>query len=115
MKDLLAALLANPEFMNAIITAIAGIASFAIARLFTAKPAWKKYEGLLITAVKAAEKMIPDDPASNTSITRADAALRVFADRYTMAYGKLPTDAIVTVARLALPIVHDQIEAEGTL
>jgi hypothetical protein len=114
MKDLLAALLANPEFMNAIITAIAGIASFAIARLFTAKPAWKKYEGLLITAVKAAEKIIPDD-STNTSLARADEALRVFADRYTMAYGKLPTDAIVTVARLALPIVHDQIEAEGTL
>jgi hypothetical protein len=114
MKDLLAALLANAEFMNAVITAIAGIASFAIARLFTAKPAWKKYEGLLITAVKAAEKIIPDD-SPNTSIARANEALRVFADRYTMAYGKLPTDAIVTVARLALPIVHDQIEAEGTL
>jgi hypothetical protein len=115
MKDLLAALLANPEFMNAIITAIAGVATWAVAKLFTAKPAWKKYEGLLITAVKAAEKIIPDDPAANTSLARADAALRVFNERYAVAYGKFPTDAIITVARLALPIVHDQIEAEGTL
>jgi hypothetical protein len=114
MKDLIAALLANPEFMNAIITAIAGVATWAVAKLFTAKPAWKKYEGLLITAVKAAEKIIPDG-STNVSLARADAALRVFADRYEVAYGKLPTDAIITVARLALPIVHDQIEAEGTL
>ena len=114
MKDLLAALLANPEFMNAIITALAGVATWAVAKLFTAKPAWKKYEGLLITAVKAAEKIIPDD-AENKSLARADAALRVFNERYAVAYGKFPSDAIVTVARLALPIIHDQIEAEGTL
>jgi hypothetical protein len=114
MKDLLAALLANPEFMNAIITALAGVATWAVAKLFTAKPEWKKYEGLLITAVKAAEKIIPDD-AENKSLARADAALRVFNERYAVAYGKFPSDAIVTVARLALPIIHDQIEAEGTL
>jgi hypothetical protein len=114
MKDLIAALLANPEFMNAIITALAGVATWAVAKLFTAKPAWKKYEGLLITAVKAAEKIIPDD-AENKSLARADAALRVFNERYAVAYGKFPSDAIVTVARLALPIIHDQIEAEGTL
>jgi hypothetical protein len=114
MKDLIAALLANPEFMNAIITALAGVATWAVAKLFTAKPAWKKYEGLLITAVKAAEKIIPDD-APNKSLARADAALRVFNERYAVAYGKFPSDAIVTVARLALPIIHDQIEAEGTL
>ena len=114
MKDIIAAILANPEFMNAIITAIAGVATWAVAKLFTAKPEWKKYEGLLITAVKAAEKIIPDD-APNTSLARADAALRVFNERYAVAYGKFPTDAIITVARLALPIIHDQIEAEGTL
>jgi len=114
MKDLIAALLANPEFMNAIITALAGVATWAVAKLFTAKPAWKKYEGFLITAVKAAEKIIPDD-APNKSLARADAALRVFNERYAVAYGKFPSDAIVTVARLALPIIHDQIEAEGTL
>ena len=114
MKDLIAALLANPEFLNTVITALAGIFSYAIARLFTAKPQWKKYEGLLITACKAAEKIIPDT-APNTSLARADAALRVFSERYAVAYGKFPTDAVISVARLALPIVHDQIEAEGTL
>ena len=115
MKDIITTILGNAEFMNAVITAIAGVATWAVAKLFTAKPEWKKYEGLLITAVKAAEKIIPDDAAANTSLARADAALRVFSERYAVAYGKFPTDSIITVARLALPIVHDQIEAEGTL
>jgi hypothetical protein len=114
MKDIIVAIVANTECMNAVITAIAALASWGIAKLFTAKPEWKKYEGLLITSVKMAEKIIPDG-STNVSLARSDAALRVFADRYEVAYGKFPTDQILTVARLAMPIVHDRIEAEGTL
>jgi hypothetical protein len=114
MKDIIVAIVSNTEFINAVITAIAALASWGIAKLFTAKPEWKKYEGLLITAVKMAEKIIPDG-STNVSLARTDAALRVFADRYETAYGKFPTDHVLNVARLAMPIVHNQIEAAGTL
>ena len=59
MKDIIVAIVSNTEFMNAVITAIAALASWGIVKLFTAKPEWKKYEGLLITSVKMAEKIIP--------------------------------------------------------
>jgi len=114
MKDILLTLVKNEAFMNACITLIAAIASWLIARMFTAKPAWTKYEGILVTAVKTAEKIIPDD-TPNTGLARADAALRVFIERYTNAYGKMPTQAIIDTAKLALPIIHDAIEARGTL
>lgn len=114
MKDIIAAILANPEFMNAVITAIAALASWGIAKLFAAKPEWKKYEGLLITAVRIGNKFSPENMA-NPGLQRAAFALKVFEQQYTEAYGKLPTDAILQVAKLALPIVHNQIEAAGTL
>ena len=114
MKDILLALAKNPEFMGAVITLIAAVASYLIARVFKAKPAWVQYEGLLINAVKSAEKLIPDG-IENTGAERADAALKVFIDRYTNAYGKLPTTEVVTVAKLALPIIHDALEIKGTL
>ena len=48
MKTQLLELLAQP----AVITALAGLAAYLIAKLFTAKPAWQQYQGLMITAVK---------------------------------------------------------------
>jgi len=114
MKDILIALAKNEAFLNAVITAIAALASFAIAKLFAAKPAWTKYQGLLITAVKMAEKMVPDG-SENKSLARADVALKVFADRYTHAYGLFPSADVLAIAKAALPIIHDQVEAEGTL
>jgi hypothetical protein len=114
MKDIIMAIVSNEAFLNAVITAIAALASYGIAKLFAAKPEWAKYEGLLITAVKAAEKIIPDDVA-NKSLARADAALRVFVERYRTAYGKFPKQEIIDIAKAALPIVHDRIDAEGNL
>jgi hypothetical protein len=114
MKDIIIAIVSNAEFMNAVITAIAALASWGIAKLFAAKPEWKKYEGLLITAVKIGKKLVPEG-TPNIGLQRAAAALTVFEQQYTAAYGKLPTEAILQVAKLALPIVHDRIEAAGNL
>lgn len=114
MKDILLALVKNEAFMNALITLIAAIASWLIARMFTAKPEWAKYEGFMIDAIKTAEKLIPDD-SGNTSVARADAALKKFIESYTNSYGKMPTKEVIDVVKQAIPIIHDHLEAEGNL
>lgn len=110
MKTQLLELLAQP----AVITALAGLAAYLIAKLFTAKPAWQQYQGLMITAVKAAEKMIPDD-TFNAGLARADYALKEFIRQYVDTYAMHPTTALVQEVRANLPIVHDMVEANGTL
>jgi len=121
MKDILLALVKNEAFMNALITLIAAIASWLIARMFTAKPEWAKYEGFMIDAIKTAEKLIPDDSGDTSvaversSIARADAALKKFIESYTNSYGKMPTKEVIDVVKQAIPIIHDHLEAEGNL
>ena len=99
---------------DAIVTAIIGGFAWLVAKLFNAKPAWAKYEGLMITAIKAAEKLIPDE-TSNTGLARADAAMRAFVAQYTSVEGKAPTASLVTAVREALPVVHAKLEANGNL
>jgi hypothetical protein len=98
----------------AVVTAIAGLAVWLVGKLFTARPAWLKYEGLMLAAVKWAEKIIPDD-AANKSIRRADAALNQFILLYERNHGASPAPSLVIAVRDALPIVHDHAESEGTL
>jgi len=114
MKNIIIAIVKNEAFINAVITAIAALASWAIAKAVTKKPEWKKYEGLLITACKMAEKFVPDG-TENKSMKRADIALKTFSDCYACAYGQFPSKHVVAVVKAALPIVHDQLEAKGTL
>ena len=113
MNQFLAALLAIID-QPAVVTAIAGLVAWLVAKLFTAKPAWIKYEGLMLAAVKWAEKIIPDD-AENKSIRRADAALNQFILLYERNHGASPAPSLVIAVRDALPIVHDHAESEGTL
>ena len=43
------------------ITALAALLLWGLNKLYASKPAWKAYEGSIISAVKWAEKEIPDD------------------------------------------------------
>lgn len=102
------------EVMNSNIgLAAAGfIILFIINKIFSAKPGWAKYEGLLISGVKWAENVIGDD-VTNKSLHRADEALKYFIKAYEKAHdGKSPSKKLLKEVELGLPIVHDKIEAK---
>lgn len=75
---------------------------------------FKKYEGYAITAVKAAEKAIPDD-AENKGFRKLDYALRVFIEKYTKATGVKPDEATMAKIEAWISVVHNAVEEAGTL
>jgi hypothetical protein len=75
---------------------------------------FKKYEGYAITAVKAAEKAIPDD-AENKGFRKLDYALRVFLEKYTKATGVKPDEATMAKIEDWISVVHNAVEEAGTL
>lgn len=105
----LLAILGNPS----VLAVIASIAAYYVAKLF-AGPKWAPYEGLMITAVKYAEKFIPDSTA-NAGLARLDAALQEFVRIYTAQVGKPPAAGLVAAVQAGLPVVHDNLDAAGTL
>ena len=75
---------------------------------------FKKYEGWAITAVKAAEKLIPDD-ATNKSIRKLDAALRIFGEKYEAATGVKPSARALVEIENLVTMVHAKLEAGDQL
>jgi hypothetical protein len=103
-------------FLNSNIglTVVGMIFLFAMNKLFTAKPAWKKfldqYAGTFIAAIKWAEKAVPDD-CQDKSVRRLDAALKYFLVVYHQTTGKTPTPALELIIKEALQVKHAELEA----
>lgn len=85
-----------------------------IARLAFAKPKWAQYEGMMITAVKFAEKAIPDN-STNTTMQRTNAAMQSFISQYAAQTGKPAPDSLLNVVAQGMPIVHAKLEAAGNI
>lgn len=98
---------------DAFVTLIGATAAWVVAVLFTKKPEWKKYEGLMISAIKVSEKA--SEGASFTGAQKLKVALGAFTDQYTDHYGQPPTDKVLAAVRAGIPIVHDQLDGNGTL
>ena len=98
----------------AVIAVLAAALLWALNKLYTAKPTWQAFEGSIISAVKWAEKEIPDD-TPNKSLARLDAALGYVLKVYEQARGK-PADASTTAElREGIQIAHAELEASGGL
>ncbi len=110
MKQVIMDFLSQP----AVITALAGLAAYLIARLFTAKPQWQQYVGLIINGVKISEKLI-DDNTENKAAARFNMALKVFIERFEAIYQKAPSPALIREVASNIPIVHADLEANGNL
>jgi hypothetical protein len=95
------------------VTVVASVALYLINKIYAAKPEWKKYEGTIISAVKQAEKAIPDGTA-NSSLSKLDVALKLVLAVYEKAYGKA-SPAVVASLTEGISIVHDQLEDKCTL
>ena len=75
---------------------------------------WKKYEGWAVTAVKAAEKAIPDD-TQNKGLRRFDKAMRLFLEKYTAATGVTPNDTDLAGIENRSNSVHARLEKEEAI
>lgn len=96
------------------ITAIAGGVLFLLNRLYAAKPGWAKWEGTIISAVKFAEQNIPDDTA-NKGLAKFDDALRHTLRVYEATTKRRASAAVEAQLKEGIQIVHDKLEAAGTL
>jgi len=95
------------------VTAIGGIIVWILGKVFTAKPEWKvyydKYQPLLISAVKQAEKAIPDD-TDNKALKRMD-----FALKYVLTIEGSLANANQTALKDAITAVHAEAEAKENI
>ena len=96
------------------ITVVAGLVLWLLNRLYAAKPAWAAYEGTIISAVKFAEKEIPDG-TPNKGLARLDAALKYVIRVYEEMHGAKPSAGVVAELKEGVQIVHNNLEAAGTL
>lgn len=104
------------EFLNSPvgISLVAAVSLWAINKLYTAKPAWEKFEGAIIRAVQWAEREIPDN-AENKHVRRADAALKYVLDTYeTMTRKKAGVRMREELAQ-GIEIIHAEMETTGVL
>jgi hypothetical protein len=96
------------------ITLAAGALLWVLNHIYAAKPTWAKYEGPIIAGIKWAEKEIPDD-SPNKSLRKVDAALRYVMRVHQEARGKPVPEKDVPAIQEGIFVVHDQLEARGTL
>jgi trehalose-6-phosphatase len=94
-------------------TTIGGTIALILARIFTWKPRWKAiyddYHGVLIAAVKEAEKAIPDT-TENKALRRLDAAMRIAITTDSRLSGYTEADL-----KQALTVMHAGAEAGNYL
>lgn len=92
---------------------VGGVLVWLLGKVFTAKPAWKqlvlRYGPQLMSAVKQAEKAIPDG-SENTGLRRLDAALKLVVALEPRLKGAATADV-----EAALTAVHTAAESNGNL
>jgi hypothetical protein len=96
------------------ITVVVGVFLWLLNRLYAAKPGWAAYEGAIISAVKFAEKEVPDDTPSK-GLARLDAALKYVLKVYEEANGKRASAKTVAELKEGIQLVHNDLEKAGTL
>jgi len=96
------------------ITLLATALLWLLGKLYSRRPLWQQYEGEIISAVKWAEKEIPDG-TPNAGLARLDAALKMVVAVYEQARGRVATAAEVADLKNGLQLTHAELEATGNL
>jgi hypothetical protein len=104
------------EFLNSSLGITMLVTAFVaiINRNSKAQTLLQKYQGTIISAIKTAEKAIPDD-LPNKGLRRLDEALRLTLAVMEQAQGKIATPAQVAEIKEAIQLTHAQLEASGNL
>ena len=93
---------------------LAGALLWALNRLYAAKPKWAAWEGAIISGIKFAEKQVPDD-VENKGLARLDAALKYVLEVYEEANGRRAGKKTAAALKEGIQVVHNELEAAGTL
>lgn len=93
---------------------VAAALLYALNKIYDRRPAWRAFEGSIISAIKFAEKIISDD-TKNAGLQKCDEALRYVVKVYAETRGKAPNRKLVESLREGVKIIHAQLEAAGTL
>ena len=96
------------------VTAMASVVLYLLNKLYAAQPAWQKYEGTIITAIKFAEKHIPDG-TENQGLLRLDHALKYVLRVYWEATGQPAKSHVANELKEAIQVKHAELEASGNL
>lgn len=96
------------------IAVIAGAFAFGLNKLYAVRPLWQAWEGTIISGVKMAEKMIPDD-TDNKSLAKADMALQFVVKAFEAAKGRQASQKEVVNLAEGISLVHAVMEEAGTL
>jgi hypothetical protein len=95
--------------------AMVGLFWYLASRFNPLQDKWKQYEGSIITAIRLAEKQIPDD-TPNAGLARLDLALRLVLDAYAQANsGRPPSADMIEQIRQGIQITHNDLDRFGGL
>lgn len=90
---------------------VAAVVTWILAKLYFRHPEWKQYEGAIVSAIRHAEKTIPDD-TPNKSMKKLDSALKFVIGVYALYNPDDPIPSMKTIKsiREGIQIVHAQQE-----
>ena len=103
------AFLNSPLGISMVVSGVASLVAVIIAKV----PLAKKYGGVLISAVKYAEKAIDDD-TDNAGLQKLDAAFQYAIDRFDEIGVKVKEKDIPELIS-GLSEAHEKVEADGVL
>lgn len=109
IMNLIWAFLNSPIGITLVVSAVGSVA----AAIYAKKPLWKKYEGVLISAVKMAEKAVPDDSESS-GVKKLDDALK-YTIKILEGMGVKVKDKDKPELIAGLSEMHEKVEADGVL
>ena len=97
------------------ISVVAGALLWALNKLYAAKPAWAAYEGTIVSGIKFAEKMVPDDTPNKAS-TKLNTAINYVLKVYENTNkGKKPSKKLRDSIVQGIQLKHESLEEKGTL
>lgn len=96
------------------ITFIATIVLYFLSRLYSAKPLWQQYEGVIISGIKFAEKNIPDD-TPNKGLAKLDEALRYAIKVYEQTTQKRASRKVQAELENGIGIIHAKLASDDAL
>jgi len=96
------------------ITLIASVVLYLLNRLYAAKPLWQQYEGTIVSAIRTAEKLVPDD-APNRSLAKFDQALQFVIEVFEARNKRQPTGLEKAILEEGINLKHNELAAEGAL
>lgn len=90
------------------------VSAYILTWIVNKKPQYVKYMGYIISSIKFAEKVIPDE-SPVPGLHKMDDAMKQFIVIYERYEGSKPPPSLIKEVSAHMGEVHDELEAKGTL